>query len=131
VKPRIPGSARAHENTLNACLGFLAIHRVPAWRVNQRAMLTKQGWRTSGAAVGFPDAVAVLPPTGLAIALEIKSGAARLSASQKKVRADWEVAGGQWFTVYNVAELADDLAKLSGHVDEQLRWMRRQGMAAP
>jgi hypothetical protein len=111
MKPRLPGSRSAHEYTLNACLGFLRIHHVVCWRINQRAMLTKQGWRTPGAAVGFPDAVAVLGPNGLAIALEIKSGGARLSAAQKRCRAEWEAAGGLWLTVRDVAELANAMSR--------------------
>jgi len=107
----IPGSVRRHEQTLNACLGFLKIHRVPAWRINQRAMLTKHGWRTPGAAVGFPDAVAVLGPNGLAVALEIKSGGARLTSAQKRCRAEWETAGGLWLTVRDVVELADAMSR--------------------
>lgn len=95
---------KRHEALLTACLRLLSLAGIPAWRINQRAFLTPQGWRTGGADPGLPDAIGILPG-GKILGLEVKSGCAKLSVEQTRMMVQWQTAGGTWITARSVDDV--------------------------
>ena len=105
---RIPGSSAAHDATVNAIADLLHLWRVPVFRINQTPTLTSAGWRNRGADPGCPDIVAVLPGTGRACGIEVKSSKAMaLRYVQQQARFAWVEAGGLWITARTVGDVIE------------------------
>jgi len=85
-------------------MDLLAIHRIPAFRVNQRPVETTRGWRNSGADEGAPDIFGCLPG-GRVITIECKTGTSHLSKLQMEVIDIWRLQGAEAIMVRSVAQL--------------------------
>ena len=106
------------QDTVTAILKFLALHRIPAWRVTTGA--TKIGGRfVRFGAVGMADIVAVLPAyrgkngalwlPGRFMAIEVKSATGRVSPAQQRFLDTVNAAGGKAFVAKSVADVAQEL----------------------
>jgi len=105
------------QDTVNAILKFLALHRIPAWHMRTGA--TKIGGRfIRFGAVGMADIIGVLPSTGVGrqrwapgrfLAIEVKSAAGTLTAAQQGFLSQVNWAGGKAFLARDVATVAREL----------------------
>lgn len=91
---------------LQVCRGM----RIPAARLNTRG--------DDGQTSGLPDVLVLVPPYGLALAVECKRPASpgrragKLRPNQRAVKAVWEAAGGVWWTIDDIRTFAQQLANL-------------------
>lgn len=102
--------AHNHGVLLNACMDYLALMKIPAWRINQKPHMRtnpdgSKRFTTPGADPGAPDILAVFPPKGLAVGLEIKTGTGRLSDVQRRSMDLWVEAGGVYVVIRSISEL--------------------------
>jgi hypothetical protein len=102
----------AHDSLVRACVDYLTLLSVPAYPINQVPRRRKDGtYRTSGAPSGFPDIVACLP-SGRMLAVECKTGKARLRKDQVRVLQELCDAGALVVRVRSVDDLWDALRDL-------------------
>lgn len=95
----------AHTSLVNEILNALARRAdVMAWkgRAGTFALPGGRGF-VDIEPVGIPDIVGVLTG-GRWLLCEVKTGAAKLSASQRNLRARFEELGASWCTAHSVAE---------------------------
>lgn len=128
----IPGSAKAHDSLVHACVELLRLHRIEAAAINQVPRRRKDGsWHTPGAPDGFPDVVAcfrvgiplgkfgaagaMARSVGWLILVECKTGRSRVRPNQHDSLVRWNRAGALCFTVRTVDEL-DRALRLEGVV---------------
>jgi hypothetical protein len=102
---------------VRACLDYLKLRGVCAWRSNSGAMTAGDGPRKrfvrfSGAR-GCSDILGVAPG-GRFLALEVKMPAGRLTADQEAFLAQIRAAGGVALVVRSVDELRQALDGLGG-----------------
>ena len=103
------------KETQAAILEYLALRKIFAWRNNSGAakMMRKdgsQGFIRFGA-IGSPDILAILPPTGRLLAVECKSPTGRISPQQEAFGERIKAAGG----VYVMARSIDDIIAVLDH----------------
>jgi len=100
---------------LKACLDYLALIKVPAWRSNSGALkIDKRLVRFNGAE-GCSDILGVLPRgphRGAFLAVEVKRPGRKPTEKQQGFLDRIEVAGGVGLWVCSVGELEADLAEL-------------------
>ena len=131
---RAPGSARAHDSLVKACLDLLQLHGIEAAAINRKPVQRKDGtWHNPGAPIGFPDIVAcwrrpdIMGPVrapidprspiyqgsriGHAILVECKSGRSPVRREQVETLGRWSRAGALCFTVRGVDELLAGLRR--------------------
>lgn len=100
----IPGSGRQHDSLVTACCAWLALHRIPHTRVNQKPHRQADGsWRQQGADPGAPDILACYEDR--CYALELKTGGAGLRVAQRSSLERWEAAGAVARVVRSVTDL--------------------------
>jgi len=108
LKRILPGSLAAHQSLERAVLDRLALERVPAVPIYTGPRLGRGPagafeLRGNPGQRGFADVLAILPPIGLALLIEIKSGRAHRSPAQAAVRRRFEAAGALCLLVRDVA----------------------------
>lgn len=109
--PRVVGGSHAaHESLQEACLRLLALRKVPAVPIHTGPRVRPRkggGWdlRRNAAQRGFADVAACLPPAGLLLLLELKTGGARRSPEQIRFAARFERAGAVTAVIRNALEL--------------------------
>ena len=129
---RAPGSARAHDSLVKACLDLLKLHGIEAAAINRKPVQRKDGtWHNPGAPVGFPDIVACLRrdilgatanyltgtlstgmhKVGHMILVECKTGRSPVRPEQREALARWARAGALCFTVRAVDDLLAGLRR--------------------
>lgn len=102
---RFPSNEQA---TVRAILQFLAAHRIPAWRVNSGAVKIERRFLRFGA-VGMSDVIAVLPPNGQFVAVEVKSLKGKVTPAQQGFLDQVNAAGGRAFVARSVLDVAREL----------------------
>jgi len=90
-----------------ACLDYLRIKNIFAYRQNSGAMKTEAGGFIRFGSVGAPDIIAVIK--GKYVGIECKFRNGKQSQNQKNFQEDLEKAGGRYLLVYGVDELAEKL----------------------
>ena len=105
------GSQDAHASLVRAIVDLLGLMRprIECSAINQHAVETRKGWRCPGAAIGFPDIVACIPPNGRCLLIECKTGEQRLRPEQRALCARWNAAGAIWITARSVGDVLDAL----------------------
>ena len=94
--------------TTNKILSFLFSHGVFAWRNNTQGVLNPRSYtRRSATKTGIADILSVLPATGRIMAIEIKTGADRMSDVQIGFKANIEKMGG----IYIIARDFDSFVR--------------------
>lgn len=108
-------------STLRACLDYLALCKIAAWRINVQGVPLHDGsggWRKAPS-TGIADIIAVgrMPcdndgafprcgtPNPHPIAVECKSACGRQSPAQREFQRKWEAAGGLYVLARSVDEL--------------------------
>lgn len=98
---------------LRQCLELLRHRKVFSWRQNQGAIpLPDGGYRKFAGLKGVSDILAVLPPHGTLLALELKVGKNRCTPEQKAFLEAVESLGGVAAVVRDVKELDELLARV-------------------
>lgn len=87
-----------------ACCQWLFMHRIFHYRNNSGALRTEHGSFVRFGAKGSPDIVAV--KDGVYVGLECKMGSGRQSPAQKDFQGQLERAGGKYFVVRSIDDLA-------------------------
>lgn len=115
--------------TLKACLSYLALCNIPAWRINTMGTpLVKNGEFVKGRfrpapSRGIADIIGIAPrtmehlvhgirfemETDTPLAVECKSSVGRQSPAQREFQRKWEDAGGVYLLCRSVEELRDGL----------------------
>ena len=99
-------------DTVRAILQFLALHHIPAWRVNTGA--TKIGGRfLRFGAVGMADIVGVIPSTGQFLAIEVKSRTGKPTLAQLDFLGTINESQGIGFVARSVADVLEVLGPLA------------------
>lgn len=93
-------------DVLKACLQLLALRRVPAVRVNSGAAKIGGRYVRFTSSPGVSDVLAVLPPHGTFLAVEVKAPSGRLRPAQAQFLDVIRRAGGISCVVRDVRELA-------------------------
>lgn len=118
-------------DTVKAILQFLALHKIPAWRVNTGAFRAEYKGETRFhrfGAVGMADIVGVWPLCanrdcrsrmnvcritehchGLFLAIEVKSATGKVSPAQAAFLDTVNAAGGKGFVARSVADVQKEL----------------------
>ena len=100
-------SRRTEESKrVKAILDYLQYRRVFAWRQNNIAVPSVDGFRSFVGMRGLPDIIGVLPG-GVFLGIEVKSKTGRQSKHQKEFQKNLERLGG----VYILARCVDDVEK--------------------
>ncbi len=96
-------------DVLKACLDYLRLRRIPAWRQNQGAVAGehkgKRRFLRFAAVDGISDILGLLPPSGRLLAVECKRPGGKLSAHQQVFLKMIEAAGGLALCVDDVRQL--------------------------
>ena len=92
-------------------MAYLKLRNIPANRNNAGKVKKGSYWINLGKS-GWPDIIAVLPPSGFFLGVEIKKPGEELSGKQKEVKAEIEQANGIVIRVTSVEELAEKLLTL-------------------
>ncbi len=100
---------------VRACLQYLALLRIPAWRINSGAMRVRgasgrERFIRFNGAKGCADVLGLLPPSGRFLAIECKMPGRSTTADQAAFLDAVRTAGGLALVVHDVAELAAALA---------------------
>jgi hypothetical protein len=93
---------------VKACLQWLALHKIKAWKMNTGAFIGKSGHLVRAGFPGCPDILGVVRPTGRFLGVECKTGRAELNDDQTLVEIDVIHCGG----IFIVARSVDDLEAL-------------------
>ena len=114
-KGRGRGGARSgpHTELVKACLQWLELHKIPAWKMNTGANVIPATARTKERFVryafpGCSDIIGIIPRDGRFLAVECKTGRGELSEDQVVFAKMVEQAGG----LYVVARSVDDLVQV-------------------
>jgi hypothetical protein len=89
-----PGSTEAHTALVNRCLLWLSDRRIFAWQNNTGALFTGMGRMLSFGLKGSSDILGCMAPSGRLLAVECKTGGAKLSDQQERFKAAVIRAGG-------------------------------------
>jgi hypothetical protein len=101
--------APTESSLVKACLAYLQLAKVPAWRNNSgaAAFAGPAGRRFVRFSVeGCSDILGVLPPSGRLLAVECKRPGGKLTAAQAAFLSAVGAAGGLAFVVRSVDDLA-------------------------
>jgi hypothetical protein len=101
----------AEQDTVRAILQFLAAHRVPAYRINTGAVKIERRFLRFGS-VGMSDVIAILPPHGRFVAVEVKSAKGKVTPAQQGFLDQVNAAGGRGFVARSVSDVARELGLL-------------------
>jgi len=110
LKKVLKGSLRAHEALVEACITLLALYGVPAVPIHTGPRVTPRAGggfdlRTNPRQRGFGDLVGPLPPQGRMLFVECKTGNARRSPAQVRMKERLELAGALCLTVRSATDL--------------------------
>lgn len=101
--------APREQDLVNACLAFLQLRGIPAWRQNQGAVAgTYSGRRRFVrfcSAKGVSDVLGILPPAGRMLAVEVKQPGRKPTPDQAAFLEQVRRAGGLGVVVHDLAEL--------------------------
>jgi hypothetical protein len=101
---------------VRACLAWLALNRIPAWRQNAGAATATSNGKTRYVrfcgADGVSDILGLLPPTGRMLAVECKVGKRQVTAQQAAFLAKVAEAGGLALVVRDLLELVGEIESL-------------------
>ncbi len=104
------------QDTVRAILQFLALHRIPAWRMNQGAMRGEhkgKRWFMKFGVTGMSDIIGVLPNLGSGggqfLAIEVKLPRKLPTPAQVAFIQTIILAGGVAFVAHSVAEVKEKL----------------------
>lgn len=105
AKKRTPESA-----VLRSCLGWLALHRIMAWRTNNTGIFdpARKCYRTFHGLKGVSDILGVLDG-GRILAVECKAGKNVASTDQESFLAAVRERGGVALCVWSLDDLRDGL----------------------
>ena len=90
---------------------YLKLRNIPANRNQAGKIKIGARWINLGKS-GWPDVIAVLPPHGIFLGIEVKKPGEELSGKQEKVKYDIEQARGIVIMVTSVEELAEKLKEI-------------------
>jgi hypothetical protein len=112
---------------VRACLGWLALHRVKAWRMNNTGVFdpARKAFRTFHGLAGVSDILGILPRTarladggedtfGLFLAVEVKKPGEALRPEQDTFLSDIRAGGGIGVCVRSLDELEAQLRPFLG-----------------
>ena len=88
-------------------LHYLALRKIPAWRMNSGAYKSITGTFIRYGNKGMADIIAILPPDGRWLAIEVKSEKGYLTEAQRDFALTIEKAGG----ISMVARSVEDVCK--------------------
>jgi hypothetical protein len=103
---------RSESQLVTACLEYLLVMGIPAWRNNSGATMIGKRFIRFGMK-GSSDILGVLPPTGRFLAVECKQPKGRTTESQDEFLDAINEAGGLGVVVRSVDELESMITK--GH----------------
>ncbi len=112
--PRIrvasPESRVSESAIVRACLDYLAIRGIVAWRNNTTGIYdpTRKAFRTNAGRNGISDIIGILPG-GRFLAVECKAGRGKLSPAQVEFQRDIIQQGGLHIVAYCVDDLINGL----------------------
>ena len=104
-------SSQTNEIT-RSVLNFLFEKKIFAWRANTTGISLPDGRFRPAAKTGISDILAVLPPNGRLLAIEIKTGRDRLRPEQEGFLKNIEAMGGIFLIVHNYQEFLDLFSNL-------------------
>lgn len=118
------------QDTVRAILQFLALHRIPAWRINTGAVKIERRFLRFGS-VGMSDIIGILPQSsvtalrimradsytirdgivtmGRFLAIEVKSATGTVTPAQQAFLDQVTTAGGKAFLARSVADVQREL----------------------
>lgn len=103
--PRHQQAPAPRESTvLSQCLAYLSICRIPCWRLNTGALPVGKRFVRFGVP-GSADILGVIPPSGRALAVEVKRPGGRISPTQVAWLDLFRSAGGLALVVHSIEEL--------------------------
>lgn len=105
MSPRGGARSSSHTALVQACLHWLELHHVFAWKNNTGAFRTQAGGFVRASFPGCSDILGMLDG-GRLLAVECKTGRGELTKGQQAFRKKVERAGG----LYVLARSLDDLA---------------------
>jgi hypothetical protein len=92
---------------IKLCTQYL---KVPAWKTDAGALLTATGLRCNVES-GTPDISGIIPPTGRAFFIEVKTGSGRARKNQREKAAELMAAGAAVYVVHDITE-AENFVRL-------------------
>ena len=102
------GKKRTEGDLVTAVLSYLSLRGIPATR-HHAGEIHRQGLHMHLGSPGWPDIIAVLPPTGRLLGVECKAEKGKQSPSQVAMGERIEEAGGLYVVVRTVQELDEYL----------------------
>ena len=110
-----PRSARAEADVQHAVLAYLRLRGIRAWRINTAGIPLhgpgQEGRYRPAPSTGVADILAILPPRGRWLALEVKSATGRLTREQEAFLATIREQGGISGCVRSVEDVERLLAE--------------------
>lgn len=117
--PRLPVAPSQETATVKAILQFLALHRIPAWRINTGAVKIERRFLRFGA-VGMSDIIGLRAThadslmgkpviLGRFLAIEVKAAKGKVTPAQQAFLDRVQAAGGKAFVARSVADVAREL----------------------
>jgi hypothetical protein len=98
------------KGTQAAILDYLTLKRIFHWRNNTGAFKPEHGGYVRYGAKGSPDILAVLPPNGRLLGIEVKDVKGKLNDNQLAFKADLERAGGIYLVARSLDDVIEELA---------------------
>lgn len=110
------GKPPLERDTQRAILQFLALKKIPAWRINVGAIPSRDGrFRQNNSMRGMSDVHAILPPKGTALWIEVKRKGKKATVEQKAFLDRVNNAGGIGIVAYSV----EDVEAVTGWLNEK------------
>ena len=104
----------AHGALVRACLEYLRLRGIHAWQAQAGAVQTRQGRWVRLSPAGTPDILAILPPGGRLMGVEVKTGTGRRNKAQRAWHEAATRAGALVLTVRDVRELVRLVEGMTG-----------------
>lgn len=98
--------------TTNAILSFFFSAGIFSYRQNSTGIPLPGGGFRPGAKTGLPDIVAILPPSGRHMGIEVKTGKDRLSPEQSGTLSNINRAGGIGIVVKDYQDFLNQWKKI-------------------
>lgn len=111
------------KETQKAILELLTLYKIFHWRNNSGAYKTASGGFVRFGFPGSPDIIAVLPPDGIFLGIEVKDEKKYLTPSQKEFKERLEESGGPFILARSVDDVIDFLSTYYKNI--QKRYERR------
>ena len=102
----------ATNQTTTQILNYLYDLKIYAWRQNTSGIPMSDGKFRPAAKTGLSDILAILPPVGRFLAIEIKTGSDRLRPEQEGFLKNVQRAGGFALVVVSFDDFVDKLNSL-------------------